>query len=251
MAESYKKIYPGNWVSHINAWPLPNAEFKKNKRPAGDPHDRQQQGVLYLPGFIAVQKVAFARIEGGVEADGAVHSYDLTIGSPDTRGDDKPRADIKGLVVPEGALLYRAGFRVSPIGAQPGYYSSGAKDLTGNDSSGLLAAPACELWLEAAAAPPAGAPTTGAITANASNTLSLKAPLTGEFAADEVLTSLTDPVLTTAEQTFRLYTDKGSLGANLLGGVYVVAEVCYLVNDSVVDLESCHLPGAAYSGYTG
>ena len=53
MAETYKKIFPGNWVAHLNAHALPNASFKANKRAVGDPRDRHQQGVLFMPGWIA------------------------------------------------------------------------------------------------------------------------------------------------------------------------------------------------------
>jgi len=128
MAETYKKIYPGNWVVGLNAWPKPNADFVKNNRPVGDPHDRQQQAVLYMPGVLAVQKVGFVHVQGAVPAapgvGAGVQGYDITIGSPDTRGDDKPRADVKGLIVPAGASLYRVGLRVprrptSPVPSAP------------------------------------------------------------------------------------------------------------------------------------
>jgi hypothetical protein len=58
-------------------------------------------------------------------------------------------------------------------------------------------------------------------------------------------------VATTSEQEFKIYADKGGLGSTFLGGVYLVAEVCYIVEDAVADLESLVLPGAKYAGYTG
>ena len=50
---------------------------------------------------------------------------------------------------------------------------------------------------------------------------------------------------------FKICADQGGLGSNFLGGIYLVAEVCYIVLDSVADLDSLHLPGARYSGYGG
>jgi hypothetical protein len=256
MAETYKKIFPGNWVERISAYPLPNAEFKKNNRPSGDPHDRQQQGVLYMPGAIAVHKVAFCRIEGATPAapgtGAGVVGYDLTVGSPDTRGDDKPRADIKGLIVPSGAYLYRCGLRIPRLAAQPGYFSSGAKDPVANEGTGLKGNASAQLWLEAKAGGATAVPAdSGAVTATGAHTGTLKASAAGDFTADDFAAGVLTPVTTTAELEFKIYADKGGIGSTFLGGVYLVAEVMYLVEDSVADLESLILPGAKYAGYTG
>jgi len=256
MAETYKNIYPGNWVERISAYPLPNAEFKKNNRPSGDPHDRQQQGVLYMPGEVAVHKVGFVRIEGAVPAapgtGAGITGYDITIGSPDTRGDDKPRADIKGLIVPQGAYLYRIGFRIPRLGNQPGYFSSGAKDPVAGEGSGLKANAGAKIWLEAKAGGSTAVPTdSGAIAAAGAHTGTVSVGASGEFPADSFSNSVLTPVGTTGELEFKLYADKGGLGSTFLGGVYVVAEVCYIVEDEVADLESLILPGARYAGFTG
>ena len=252
MAETYKKIFPGNWVERISAYPLPNADFKKNNRPSGDPHDRQQQGVLYMPGVIAVHKVAFCHIEGAIPPGTGVVGYGLTVGSPDTRGDDKPRADIKGLIVPSGAYIYRCGFRLPRLSAQPGSFSSGAKDAVAGETSGLKGNATAQVWLEAKAGAVTAAPTdSGAITAAGAHTGTITVAANGEFPANEFSNGLVTPVATTAELEFKLYADKGGLGSSFLGGLYLVAEVCYLVEDSVADLGSLNLPGAAYSGYTG
>lgn len=256
MAETYKKIFPGNWVERLSAYPLPNADFRKNNRPVGDPHDRQQQGALYMPGAVAVHKVGFVRIEGAVPAapgSGAgITGYDVTIPSIDARGDDKPRADIKGLIVPQGAYLYRIGFRIPRLGNQPGYYSSGAKDPVAGEGSGLKANAGAKIWLEAKAGGATAVPAdSGAITAAAAHTGAISVGASGEFPADSFANSLLTPVATTGELELKLYADKGGLGSSFLGGIYVVAEVCYLVEDEVADLESVVLPGARYSGFTG
>ncbi|MCE2836045.1 MAG: hypothetical protein LW834_03480, partial [Cyanobium sp. 49614_E6] len=240
MAETYKKIYPGNWVVGLNAWPKPNADFVKNNRPVGDPHDRQQQAVLYMPGVLAVQKVGFVHVQGAVPAapgvGAGVQGYDITIGSPDTRGDDKPRADVKGLIVPAGASLYRVGLRVPRQANQPGAFSSGAKDPVAPEASGLLANAGAKLWLEAKATAPAGAPgDSGAISATGAHTGPMNVSARGDFDADDFCNSVATPVVTTAELEFKLWADKGGLGSSFLGGLYLVAEVCYLVEDHVAD----------------
>lgn len=256
MAETYKKIFPGNWVERLSAYPLPNADFKKNNRPVGDPRDRQQQGVLYMPGAVAVHKVGVAHIQGAVPAvpgtGAGITGYDITLPSIDARGDDKPRADIKGLIVPQGAYIYRIGFRIPRLGNQPGYYSSGAKDPVANEGSGLKANAGAKIWLEAKAGGATAVPAdSGAITAGAAHTGAISVGANGEFPADSFSNSLLTPLATTGDLEFKLYADKGGLGSSFLGGIYVVAEVCYIVEDEVADLESVVLPGARYSGFTG
>jgi len=256
MAETYKKIYPGNWVAGINAYPLPNADFTKNKRPSGDPHDRQQQGILYMPGVIAVQKVGFIHVSGAVApvpgAGAGVVSYDITIGSPDTRGDDKPRADVKGLIVPAGASLYRIGFRVPRLGEQPGYFSSGAKDAVNPEVSGVKANAGAKLWLEAKVGAVAAAPAdSGAIAATGAHTGVVNVSARGDFDADDFSNTVPAAVATTAELEFKLYADKGGLGSDFLGGCYLIAEVCYLVEDKVPNVDALILGGAKYAGFTG
>jgi hypothetical protein len=238
MAETYKKIFPGNFVAGLNAWPLPNADFTKNKRAVGDPHDRQQQGVVYVPGFIAVQKVGIVHIQGATPAapgtGAGVQGYDIVIPSVDSRPDDKPRADVKGLIVPAGASLYRIGLRVPRVQSQPGYFSSGAKDAVAPESSGLLANAGAKLWLEAKATDPTAAPgDSGAIAATGAHTGPMNVSARGDFDADDCSNSVPTPVITTAELSFRVWADKGGLGSLFLGGVYLVAEVCYIVEDTV------------------
>lgn len=255
MAETYKKVFPGNFVERISAYPLPNAAFKANNRPIGDPHDRQQQAVLVTPGFLAVHKVGFIKISGAVPAapgsgDG-ITGYQVTLCSPDARSDDKPRADINGLIVPQGAYLYRCGLRLPNLGLQPGYFSSGAKDPSASNGTGLKANANAKIWLEAKASAPSTVATTGAITATGANTPSIAVGAAGEFAPGEAKHSLVTPVATTAELEFVVYASQNGLGSSFLGGVYAVAEVCYLVPDAVAGLSDLILPGARYAGYEG
>ena len=125
MAESYKKVFPGNAVNHLNAYGQPGADFTAAGRPTGSPLDRRQQALMFCPGWLAVRKVGYAKI-----TEAATAAFDIIVPSPDTRSDDKPRADIVGLHIPQTALCYRAGFRVLPTSEQPGYYSQGARQAT-------------------------------------------------------------------------------------------------------------------------
>lgn len=264
MAESYKAIYPGNWVTHLNAYPLPNPDFKTNKRNSGDPRDRQQQAVLFMPGWLAVRKVAHAFVDAGGNT-----SFDLVVGSPDLRPDDKPRADVKGLLVPTGAIVYRAGLRVPPVTHQPGYYSAGDRGLIpgGNKATGLKGTATDQLVL-ASAAPAAkavgsiaaAAITTSTDTASVADPSKLVVKADGTMDAGTALVQTTwdKPVVTTADLTLKLFsvnaagTAAGSaIQSTLTGGVNLVVEVCYLVKEDVVDLEAVHLPGAQYAGYGG
>jgi hypothetical protein len=265
MSETYAPILPGNWVTHINSYALPNPDFAKNKRTTGDPRDRNQQGILFMPGWIAVRKVAYANI-----TETAGKEFDLIVPSPDTRSSDKPRADIKGLLIPAGAIPYRLGLRVEPISAQPGYYSSGPLGAVPDmpKDAGLVGT--ADHGLALAEAVPAAA-AAGAITATSATTSTLVAAGAGQnplrFGADKrmlagsVLTQTNfgdAPVVTTADLIIKLFSvdDTGAaagddVASDLLGGVNIVAEVCYLVKEAVAGLDEAHLPGMRYAGYTG
>lgn len=251
MAETYKKIYPGNWVAHANAYPLPNAEFKKNGRPTGSPLDRQQQGVLIWPGVIAVHKVGYVHIDEALgNAAAGVVSYDITIPSPDLRPDDKPRADVNGLLIPSGVQLFRVGLRVNAIGEQPGFYSQGPKE-TSMMHSGLLGNAGANLWVDTDAAAAAAPASPGAVSATAASAGPITVGADGEFPVDDFALGAYPAVATTADLTLKLFTDQGRLGSALLGGIYITVEAIYMVEDKVAGLDAVHLPGARYSGYTG
>ncbi len=254
MAETYHKILPGNWTVPLSAYPLPAAKTKP-----GAADGRQQQSVLFMPGFKAVHKVAYAFID-----DTGGTSFDLILPSPDTRPDDKPRADVKGLFIPKGVFLYRVGLRAPGVELQPGYYSSGARgtnpfNATGRDSG--LTGTATDRLVLSSATPVASA---GTITATKAQTAS-QATCNLIFGADGRLKANQESVTqefknfaaTTADLTLKVFSIDntgaaagGTVKADLLGGVYLVAEACYLVPDDVADIaDGLKLPGARYSGY--
>lgn len=253
MAETYSIIYPGNYVNDLATWGKPNAAFRAAKRAVGDPRDRQHQAALVRPGLLAVHKVARLFVSGAAPAGTAVKGYDLTINSPDARANDKPRANIEGLVIPSGAFLYRVGLRLPRLADQPGYYSSGGKDAVAGETSGVKTNATGKLWLEAKATDPTVAPSSGAISATGANTAALTVnATTGAFDAASLSTTLVTPVTTTADLTLKVWADKGGIGSDFLGGVYLLAEACYLVEAPVAGLNwLSSVEGARIAGYSG
>jgi hypothetical protein len=86
------KIFPGNYVAHLNAY--------------------RDQGVVALPGAVFFRGVGALVLNPDVHenlnTDGvlAAGTYDLKILSPDLRQDDKPRLD-RPFEIPGGAKIYR------------------------------------------------------------------------------------------------------------------------------------------------
>jgi len=261
MAETYKKIYPGNFVTRLNAWAAPNDDFVANGRASGDPRDRKQQGLLVFPGWVAVRKVGAALITTGAK------SWDFTILSPDLRPDDKPRADITGLFVPSGSAIYRMGFRVTPVNAQPGFSSQGFRgdaDTLGSGLAGtatdLLAMSSAAIATKAVGSFSATAARTSSDNASVSDPARVVVGAGGTIApaSQMVMTTFGAPQVTTADLTLKLYSVAAAgnvagsdIRSTLTGGVYVVGEVCYLVPETVVDLEELSVPGSRYAGFQG
>ncbi len=255
MAETYKPILPGNYVTHLNAHALPNDTFAANRRLFGAPQDRHVQCLTFTPGWMSVRKVGHSWID---EAE--VATYDITLPSPDLRTGDKPRADIIGLWVPQGAFLVRAGFRVVPASSQPGASSSGPRDL-GSRTSGIVGTPGGKLVL--ATEPPAGpeaAVINGTEIATASDTAAMTITADGDLPIGSQLVSAAfgTPQRVEPEEglTLRLFSvdalaaAESPLSTRMIGGAYIISELVYLVPEHVADLEDVHLSGARYSGFT-
>lgn len=208
-----KAIYPGNWVAPLSSY--------------------QSQPVIALPGRVYYHRVGYVK----VTAVGA-KEFDVTIPSPDKRPDDKPRADIVGLTVPQNAYLYHVGLRVLDA----------RKDRSkGTARSGLLWSNGADR-IKLASAVTVGT-TAGAITATTVSSPPLDdASLTiaPSGAAGSVFQIIT-PVLITQSGglTLKLYLDNGNTGALAAGagtlssteadGSYLVAEVAYYTEDGVSD----------------
>lgn len=254
MAETYKKIFPGNWVNHLNAHALPNPSFAANNRAVGDPRDRAHQAVLAMPGWVFVRKVGYAKVQA------AQSVFDFVVPSPDTRPDNKPRADIQGLWIPQNAYAIRAGFRVVPRSAQPGSNSSGPTGA-GDTTSGIVSSAAGVVVLATAdPSTPGAAAINGTTITTASNGggLVIGADLNVPIGSQLVASAFGTPQQITAAGglTLRLYAENAaltagvSLSSQVPGGAYIAAEVVYMVPEEVTDLEDLYLPGALYSGQT-
>lgn len=205
-----KSIFPGNWVAPLSSY--------------------QSQPVIALPGRAYYQRTGYIKVTT------AATSWDVIIPSPDKRQDDKPRADITGLVVPQNAYLYSVGLRVLDA----------RKDRErGTARSGLVFSTATDR-IKLADALGSGT-SAGAITA----TTASSTPLVGTggtvapSAAGVLPFSVITPVkITTAGGlTLKLYLDVGSaatapagtLSSSEANGSYLVADVCYFVEDAVAD----------------
>jgi hypothetical protein len=255
MPEQYKSVFPGNFVHNRSGYGLPNESFKTNNRASGSPLDRTHQATLAFPGWLAVRKI------GLVNVGAAASLFDVTIPSPDQRADDKPRADIIGLHIPQGAALFRLGFRIVSRDLQPGASSSGPKSAP-SSVSGIVGTATDKLIL--ASATPASA-AAGTITATAASTASNgSAIIVAAGGAVPVGPQLQQavfgsPVVITQAGglTLRLYVRDtavaadGTISSAILGGANIIVEASYLVQEGLPDLDDLSLAGAGIRGTVG
>lgn len=199
-----KKIYAGNYVNALSAY--------------------QAQGVVTMPGRVYVHRVGYIKVDSTARRE-----FDVIIPSPDKRPDDKPRPDITGLVVPNGANVYFLGLRVLDARRDPSLGSARSGLIWGNGAG--------RIKLASAVGVDGAAITATALSTTPINDTSLTvAPQGSTFG---VIT----PVRTTAEMTLKLYFDNGTTGlgdaAGLTslepGGSYLVAEVAYYLDDDAAD----------------
>jgi hypothetical protein len=255
MAETYKPILSGNWVTHLNAHALPNESFKANKRLIGAPQDRHYQALLFTPGWMSVRKVGWSWVDEAPQS-----SWDIILPSPDLRPDDKPRADVIGMWAPKGAFLVRAGFRVLPASSQPGSSSSGPRD-EGSLTSGIVGEPGGVLVLSTEApTAPAIAMINGTLITTASDASAVTVTDENNLPIGSQLVSAAFGTPQRVEPdeglTLRLYSMDATAAAEsplttqIIGGAYIVSELVYMVPESVCDLDDVHLSGARYSGFT-
>jgi|TARA_R100000084_G_scaffold87445_1_gene41803 hypothetical protein len=206
-----KRIFPGNFVTNLSSY--------------------QGQCVIAVPGRQYYHKIGYALVDstGGT-------SFDVIIPSPDKRDDDKPRANITGLVVPDGATVYSLGLRVTDNRKE--------KDK-GDAASGLVGTNTNRLKLATAVNSTAG----GVISSSAlgTNSASLAvasttvAPGTGRFSAAGTAVS--------GAKTLKVFvTDStgasagSALTSTATGGSYIICEVSYYLDDDVATTDDTILP---------
>jgi hypothetical protein len=205
-----KKIYPGNYIDR--------------------PSSYQNQCVVCLPGRVYYHITGYALVDstGGT-------AFDVIIPSPDLRGDDKPRANITGLVLPSGANVYMLGIRVPDM----------RKDRSiGTATTGLVGTNTNRLKLADALANDDVLTTT-----TLSTTSSAVAVASGTIAPVANVKSVVTPVTLAGSETLRVYvtnstgTAAGStLSSTQTGGTPILVEVAYYVDDVVAELQDLPLP---------
>jgi hypothetical protein len=205
-----KKIYPGNWVNPLSSY--------------------QGQPVVGRPGRQYVHKVGYALVNstGGT-------SFDVIIPSPDLRQDDKPRPDIVGLTIPQGARVYFMGIRVPDMRKDRGV-GTAFTGLVGTDTNRLKLADALAND---------DAMTTTTFSTN-SATIAVASSTVAPVSA---VKSVETGVVAAGNETLKVYvttsggTSAGStLTSSLDGGTPIICEVAYWVDDDVTELNEINLP---------
>ena len=205
-----KKIYPGNWVTQLSSY--------------------QGQPVVAVPGRVYYHVVGYALVDstGGT-------SFDVKIPSPDMRADDKPRADITSLVLPQGACVYHLGLRVPDMRKDRG---------VGTAFSGLVGTNTNRIKVADALAND-DAMTTSTLSTNSAAVAVASTTVAPVSTAKTVVT----PVVLAGSETLKVYvtasngTDAGStLTSSLDGGTPIIVEVSYYLSDEVADLGDVRVP---------
>lgn len=208
-----KSIYPGNYVNRLSSY--------------------QGQPVIALPGRIYYHLTGYAL----VTSTGAT-SFDVIIPSPDLRTDDKPRANITGLVVPVGAKVYQLGIRVPDMRKDRG---------VGTAASGLVGTNTNRLKLASAV----GTTATGQIAATALGTDSSAVAVASTTVApvQSAFGAITPVAITGSALTLKVFvTDStgAAAGSNLsstqTGGTPIIVEVAYYLEDDIADLNEIGVP---------
>lgn len=196
------KIFPGNYVNHLSSI--------------------RGQSVVVMPGRVVKHVIGFAKITT------SALSWDITIPSDDKRqGGDKTRPDTVGLVIPEGACLYRVGLRVVDRRKDKAY---------GNALSGLVGTNAETLKLASALAVDPADPIAAGAASSPPLTVAATTIAPSAAATDALINT---GVILTGALTLRLYSalsDQNAgngLASSLTEGSYVIAEAAYALSDDV------------------
>lgn len=198
-----KKIFPGNFVNYLSSY--------------------QGQPIVAVPGRTYHHKIGYIKVDATARRE-----FDVIIPSPDKRSDDKPRPDIVGLKVPNGAFLYHIGLRILDARKDAAKGSARSGLIYGANGDRIKLASAVTVNGQALTATTASTAAIGNISAQSLTA----APQGTSF-------GLVTAVQTSAELTLKLFYDNGSTGlgdaAGLTsqepGGSYLVAEVAYFTFD--------------------
>ena len=209
-----KKIFPGNWVTNLSSY--------------------QGQPVVAVPGRVYYHKVGYALITST-----AANEWDVVIPSPDMRGDDKVRADLTGLTIPQGATVYSVGLRVSDTRKDVGV-GTATSGLTGGTNGDTLR------LANSVTAPAAG----GAITATAVGTKSADLTVASNTIAPGSSKFGSTGTALTSGLTLKVYlatsagnvASSNTLSSSATGGTPIICEVSYYLDDEVATKEDTRIP---------
>ena len=204
-----KKIFPGNWVTTLSSY--------------------QGQPVVAVPGRQYYQKIGYALVDGtgGTE-------FDVTIPSPDMRGDDKVRANITGVTLPAGANVYHVGVRVPDL----------RKDrAVGSATSGLVGTNGDTIAVKDAAA---SAADTISTTVVSTPTVAVAG---GTIAPTSAKNGVVEAKTLAGAETLKVYVRNAAgngagtaITSTQAGGTPIIVEVAYFVEDDVAGLDSTFIP---------
>ncbi|WP_126146902.1 hypothetical protein [Synechococcus elongatus] len=213
------RIYPGNYVNILDA-------YKGNS-------------VAAIPGRQYFQTHGYVKITGT-----PANVFDIVIPSPDLRQDDKPRLDVSPLVVPVGARVYSLGLRVTDAQDNNQNNLVGSK-IVGTNGDRIKIASAVNTTA------------TGQIAATALGTNSAEFVFAnGTLPVKQNRFSLITAVeVTGSPLTLRLYVTNNTgtaAGSNIsstaIGGSYLIADICWYLDDDVPNRDDERIPYAVYSG---
>ena len=204
-----KKIFPGNWVTNLSSY--------------------QGQPVVAVPGRVYYHKVGYALVDstGGTE-------FDVTIPSPDKRGDDKVRADITSMTIPAGAVVYSVGLRVSDT----------RKNLdAGSATSGLSGTNTDTIALKDAAASAADTISTSVVS---TPTIAVSG---GTIAPTSAKNGVVAGSVLAGAETLKVFVRNSAgngtgstLSSTAVGGTPIICEVSYYLDDAVATVEDTRVP---------
>jgi hypothetical protein len=182
-----------------------------------------------VPGRQYYQKIGYALVNGtgGTE-------FDVTIPSPDLRGDDKVRADITGLTLPAGANVYHVGVRVPDL----------RKDrAVGSAVSGLVGTTGDTIAVKDAAASAADTISTTVVSTPT------VAVASGTIAPTSAKKGVVEAKTLAGAETLKVYVRNAAgnaagsaLSSSQAGGTPIIVEVAYFVEDDVAGLDSTFIP---------
>jgi hypothetical protein len=204
-----KKIFPGNWVTTLSSY--------------------QGQPVVAVPGRQYFQKIGYALVDGtgGTE-------FDVTIPSPDMRGDDKVRANITGLTIPAGANVYHVGVRVPDL-RKDRAIGSAVSGIVGTNGDTIAVKDAAGSAADTISTTVVSTPTVAVANATIAPTSAKKGVVEAKTLA--------------GAETLKVYVRNAAgngagtaITSNQAGGTPIIVEVAYFVEDDVAGLDSTFIP---------